>query len=72
MFLQPHANDYSGVKGYFAHHLKTAGESTSYGEPCLSMLKHLAISIASSISPSIGRTSGQVANLSVTLIQPRA
>ncbi len=42
VFLQPDANNYSGVKGYFAHQLKTAGESTSYGETCLSMLKHLA------------------------------
>ncbi|HEV7929807.1 MAG TPA: ADP-ribosylglycohydrolase family protein [Nitrosospira sp.] len=42
VFLQPDANIYSGVKGYFAHRLKTAGESTSYGETCLLMLKHLA------------------------------
>jgi ADP-ribosylglycohydrolase len=42
VFLQPDANNYSGVKGYFAHRLKAAGESTSYGETCLLMLKHLA------------------------------
>jgi ADP-ribosylglycohydrolase len=42
VFLQPDANNYSGVKGYFAHRFKTAGESTSYGETCLLMLKHLA------------------------------
>jgi hypothetical protein len=42
VFLEPDANNYSGVKGYFAHHLKAAGESTSYGETCFLMLKHLA------------------------------
>lgn len=42
VFLEPDANNYSGVKGYFAHRLKAVGESTSYGETCLLMLKHLA------------------------------
>jgi ADP-ribosylglycohydrolase len=42
VFLQPDATNYSGVKGYFAHRLKTAGDGTSYGETCLLMLKHLA------------------------------
>jgi hypothetical protein len=42
VFLQPNANNYSGVKGYFAHRLKAAGESTSYGETCFLMLRHMA------------------------------
>ena len=42
VFLQPDASHYDGVKGYFAHDRKVAGESTSYGETCLLMLQHLA------------------------------
>ncbi|MBA4143193.1 MAG: ADP-ribosylglycohydrolase family protein [Nitrosospira sp.] len=42
VFLQPLGTDYDGVKGYFAHGQKSPGESTSYGETCLLMLKHLA------------------------------
>ena len=42
VFLQPDASHYDGVKGYFAHSGKIAGESTSYGEACLLMLQHLA------------------------------
>lgn len=41
-FLQPDADNYAGAKGYFAHGGKSPGESTSYGEACLLMLKHLA------------------------------
>ena len=41
-FLQPEAANYAGVKGYFAHGGKTSGASSSYGEICLLMLKHLA------------------------------
>ena len=42
VFLQPDPSNYSGIKGYFAHRLKVAGDSSSYGETCLLMLKHLA------------------------------
>ncbi len=42
VFLQPDANDYAGVSGYFAHGGKTAGDASAYGELCLLMLKHLA------------------------------
>ena len=42
VFLQPEAANYAGVKGYFAHGGKTSGASSSYGEVCLLMLKHLA------------------------------
>jgi ADP-ribosylglycohydrolase len=42
VFLQPEAANYAGVKGYFAHGGKSSGESSSYGEVCLLMLKHLA------------------------------
>lgn len=42
VFLQPEEANYAGVKGYFAHGGKTSGESSSYGEVCLLMLKHLA------------------------------
>ena len=42
VFLHPDASNYSGIKGYFAHRLKVAGDSSSYGETCLLMLKHLA------------------------------
>ncbi|ODT84370.1 MAG: hypothetical protein ABS69_03515 [Nitrosomonadales bacterium SCN 54-20] len=42
VFLQPEEANYAGVKGYFAHGGKTPGESSSYGEVCLLMLKHLA------------------------------
>ena len=42
VFLQPDASHYDGIKGYFAHSGKVAGESTGYGEVCLLMLQHLA------------------------------
>src|SRR5687768_2145579 len=42
VFLQPDPANYAGVKGYFAHARKAPGESSSYGEVCLLMLKHLA------------------------------
>jgi hypothetical protein len=42
VFLQPDASHYDGIKGYFAHSGRVAGESTSYGEVCLLMLQHLA------------------------------
>jgi hypothetical protein len=42
VFLPPDSSNYSGIKGYFAHRLKVAGDSSSYGEACLLMLKHLA------------------------------
>ena len=42
VFLQPDASNYAGVKSYFAHRLKVPGDSTSYGETCLLMLKHVA------------------------------
>lgn len=41
VFLQPEASHYTGIKGYFAHGDKVAGESTVYGEVCLLMLQHL-------------------------------
>src|SRR5688500_14559830 len=41
-FLQPDPAHYEGAKGYFAHGRKMVGESTSYGETCLLMLRHLA------------------------------
>jgi hypothetical protein len=41
-FLQPDASHYAGIKGYFAHSGKVAGESSGYGEVCLLMLQHLA------------------------------
>ena len=41
VFLQPEASHYAGIKGYFAHGGKAAGESTGYGEVCLLMLLHL-------------------------------
>ena len=41
VFLDPDTNHYDGIKGYFAHDGKIAGESTSYGETCLLMLHHL-------------------------------
>ncbi len=41
VFLQPDANDYVGVSGYFAHGGKAAGDASAYGELCLLMLKHL-------------------------------
>lgn len=41
VFLQPDASHYAGIKGYFAHGGKAAGESTGYGEVCLLMLQHL-------------------------------
>jgi ADP-ribosylglycohydrolase len=43
VFLQPDANHYSGVKGYFAHGNKQAGEFSGYGENCLQILKHLSL-----------------------------
>jgi ADP-ribosylglycohydrolase len=42
VFLSPDADNYTGSKGYFAHGGKSPGDSTSYGETCLLMLKHLA------------------------------
>ncbi|SDZ10066.1 ADP-ribosylglycohydrolase family protein [Nitrosomonas sp. Nm58] len=42
VFRQPSAADYAGAGGFFAHGDKQAGDSTSYGEICLLMLKHLA------------------------------
>ncbi|QOJ24807.1 MAG: ADP-ribosylglycohydrolase family protein [Gammaproteobacteria bacterium] len=42
VFLQPDADDYAGVSGYFAHGQKTAGDSSAYGELCLLMLQHFA------------------------------
>lgn len=42
VFLQPDPANYAGAKGYFAHGRKAPGESSSYGEICLLMLKHLA------------------------------
>lgn len=41
-FLPPDAKHYAGVKGYFAHANKQAGESSGYGETCLLALKHFA------------------------------
>lgn len=41
VFLEPDAGNYTGIKGYFAHGRKVAGESSSYGEVCLLMLQHL-------------------------------
>jgi len=41
VFLQPDASHYAGIKGYFAHGGKAAGESSGYGEVCLLMLQHL-------------------------------
>ncbi|ARO88585.1 hypothetical protein EBAPG3_012850 [Nitrosospira lacus] len=41
-FLRPDADNYAGAKGYFAHGGKSPGDSTSYGETCLLMLRHLA------------------------------
>lgn len=41
VFVQPDAGNYTGIKGYFAHGSKVAGESSSYGEVCLLMLQHL-------------------------------
>jgi len=41
-FLQPDAQDYAGVSGYFAHDGKAAGDSSGYGELCLLMLRHFA------------------------------
>lgn len=42
VFLQPEPGYYAGAKGYFAHARKTSGDSSSYGETCLLLLKHLA------------------------------
>lgn len=42
VFLQPDANDYAGVSGYFAHSKKQAGDSSAYGELCHLMLRHIA------------------------------
>lgn len=42
VFLQPDANDYADVSGYFAHGKKQAGDSSAYGELCLLMLRHIA------------------------------
>lgn len=42
VFLQPDANDYAGVSGYFAHGDKATGDSSGYGELCLLMLRHFA------------------------------
>lgn len=42
VFLHPDAGNYAGSKGYFAHGGKSPGDSSSYGETCLLMLKHLA------------------------------
>lgn len=42
VYLHPDASHYDGIKGYFAHGGKIAGESTGYGEVCLLMLQHLA------------------------------
>ena len=42
VFLQPDANDYAGVSGYFAHGKKQAGDSSAYGELCYLMLRHIA------------------------------
>ena len=41
VFLQPDASHYAGIKGYFAHGGKAAGESSGYGEVCLLILQHL-------------------------------
>lgn len=32
LFIEPHSEHYEGVKGYFAHSAKQAGESSQYGE----------------------------------------
>lgn len=42
VFRQPNEDDYANVSGFFAHGSKLAGDSSSYGEVCLLMLKHLA------------------------------
>lgn len=42
VFLQPDANDYAEIKGYFAHGNRIAGDSSGYGELCLLMLRHFA------------------------------
>jgi len=41
VFLEPDADNYTGIKGHFEHGRKVAGESSSYGEVCLLMLQHL-------------------------------
>lgn len=41
-FRTPDAQNYAGVKGYFAHAGKHAGDRSCYGEPCRLMLAHLA------------------------------
>lgn len=41
-FLQPNAEYYADVSGYFVHGHKPVGDSSGYGEMCLLMLKHLA------------------------------
>ena len=42
VFLQPDAQDYAGVSGYFAHDRKQSGDSSGYGELCQLMLRHFA------------------------------
>jgi len=42
VFRTPHAQNYAGVKGYFAHAGKLPGDRSCYGEPCRVMLAHLA------------------------------
>lgn len=41
-FLQPDAENYADVKGFFAHGNKISGDSSGYGEICLLILKHFA------------------------------
>ncbi|MDP0499469.1 MAG: ADP-ribosylglycohydrolase family protein [Verrucomicrobiota bacterium JB022] len=41
-FLEPKQAHYDGVKGYFAHGNRTAGDQTQYGEQILVMLETLA------------------------------
>lgn len=41
-FRTPNAADYEGVKGYFAHPTRVAGDQSQYGEQVLVMMKALA------------------------------
>lgn len=42
VFRDPDEKNYAGVKAYFAHAGKRAGDRSCYGEPCRLMLAHLA------------------------------
>ena len=41
-FLEPKAEHYEGVPGYFAHRGKSSGESTMYGEQVMVLLRSMA------------------------------